>query len=196
MNAKQVAKQVAKSQSEVAKLPLGDLAKKLGVTKPTVVQYAKELGIYEELEVIDGRRTRVAKQDQASAIADAISKSNAELISSVMSRENEGRKEEKIAKSDFATQSQSRKMDRKIEELRAELKESEAARVTAETRLEERERQLIAAEGRIDALEEREERLRSKLARAEATISQLAAAHWWQKQRIIASYALPAPREE
>jgi polyhydroxyalkanoate synthesis regulator phasin len=116
---------------------IADVAKVTGVGKQTVRRRAKEIGLYDRMQVIDARGTMSMTSEQAAVLADAVMKSSPEGIAEVAAR----------AKQDDLMIMHDAVVDALRETIRAKDELIDALRT------------------RIDTLEEEAERLRSERCR-------------------------------
>ena len=72
----------------------------------------------------------------------------------------------------------------------------ESQRQTIQDLMTSQERSRLIHEAEIARLNERIASVESALRNAQACITELAAAHWWEKKRIVARYALPPAKVE
>lgn len=158
------------------KITIADVATATGVTKPTVKKKAIDLGIYEQMSVIDARGRRAMTAEQASILTHAIMQTVPEQMD-LLTEEKEIQENAQLAL---------------IEALREQIK-------MQKDMLDEQKITIQALQQTIDAmnnsLESRQaeiDRLHAELARAHSGFAELAAAHWWQKRAVVAQYALPA----
>lgn len=165
---------------------LNDIANATGVRKPTVVRRAKELGIYDQLKVVDGRGKLALTAEQASILTDALSKANPEGLASIKN-ENERYEVEQINST-------------MIEQLNQMITNQQSLIETQKLTIEQLQRTIEnlseSRDGELERLHERIKSLEIQLKQSQACVQELAACHWWEKRGIVTRYALPAPAEQ
>lgn len=151
-------------------ITIQEVAKKIDKSTQNVRLWCRDLGIWDDLAVIDGRGTRALTPEQASLVADAARK----------------KKEPPQTIEQEATSTEN------LVQIQAAFMAAIAAQQTANDQLRaDLEQQRITYEARILALEEELRKARVDLNLAQACISELAAAPFWQKRKIINRYMLP-----
>lgn len=164
---------------------LNDIANATGVRKPTVVRRAKELGIYDQLKVVDGRGKLALTAEQASILTDALQKANPEGL---MSIKNESER--------FEAEQINTTM---VEQLNTMISNQQSLIDTQKITIEQLQRTIEnLSESRDNELERLHERIKAleiQLKQSQSCVQELAACHWWEKRGIVTRYALPAPQE-
>lgn len=161
---------------------LNDIAQATGVRKPTVVRRAKELGIYDDLKVVDGRGKLALTAEQASILTDALQKANPEGL---MSIKNES---ERFEAEQINTQM--------IDQLNMMIENQQSLIETQKLTIEQLQRTIESLSDSRDAelerLHERIKALEIELKQSQSCVQELAACHWWEKRSVVTRYALPA----
>ena len=149
---------------------IDDIAKQTGVSKETVRNQLKEMGLYNDLAVKDNRGTRTLTPEQASAVSHALVKAYPAGLKAIQSEAERAERENLSA--------------RMIEVMQQTIDNQQGIIDNQKETIESLTRSLEQA--RADNAE-----AARKVERLQAAVAELSACHWWEKKSVVAKYALP-----
>lgn len=169
---------------------LADMARELNFSKPYIAGVAKDLGIYDELQVIDSRGTRALNAEQASLVSHEIEKRRkAKGSDAVVARLDDEAESHKL---EAARQEVMDNLRETIEQQKAIIEQLNGtiAQMNAN-----HDAEIYRLKVEIDAWKERAATFEAKANSLQMCVTELAGAWPWKKRAIIQRYAALPPAE-